>query len=379
MGVYNFSLDEKKLKDKMTALDQEEQNFFLALAAALGKNTEEMFGQLQKEINDKNYSCRTFPIVTVLCKNGNNDGFYPIIPKEESDNNIVFLNLPVNELQSAYDYEIDGRKIRLERTNSFVLKESLISSMFSIYNIQQPTVFSPYARRAYKVLESDKNGDYVPVDLSKNKINFENEQIIYAELCWNVEIIPDSKLRRKNVIVNNIEYYRFQNCGQNSFICPDKYYESFVPTKTSSENSIDILKEAYDNSQQKVNKITIIPVDAETPERFSSLFNRNDVPYLQKLNNYADISIAVNKFYPNPEEFKGVAGFTANSESVKDYSSGYRYFYTDDFSEMCRKNKKFCYLRFADSNKDIFFEDRVNFFISFIRYFYPNFYWVGVK
>ncbi len=378
MGVYNFSLDKQKLKEKITVLDQEKQNFFIALAAALEDNTNEMFCQIQKEIIDKSYSCRTFPIVTVLCRNGIDDGFYPIIPKEESDNNIVFLNQPAGELQNAYDYETEGRKIRLERTNSFVLKESMISSMFSIYNIQQPTVFSPYARRAYKVFEFDEKGDYVPVDLSKNKINFGDERIICAELCWNVEVLPDSKLRPKNVIVNNIEYYRFQNCNQNSFICPDEYYEAFVPIKSSGENSIDILKKAYDNAQPKMNKITIIPVDAEAPERFSSLFERN-VPCPQRLNNYADISIAVNKFYPNPKEFDGVVGSVTNSKSIKDYSSGYRYFYTDDFSEMCRKNRKYCYLRFVDSKDDIFFEDRVNFFISFIRYFYPDFYWVGVK
>lgn len=91
----------------------------------------------------------------------------------------------------------------------------------------------------------------------------------------------------------------------------------------------------------------------------------------------ADIKLAVDVFYHYPNEYKGFS-LSNTKEAIKAYTRDYNYSY-NDLSEISRRNKNYCYLCFEDSGIDNFFIDRVNYFISFMRYNYPNFFWVGVK
>lgn len=383
--MYKNLIDIDSLFKNVSSLNENQKEFFKSLAQSLNDSQNEFFDYVQQRTIDELTSekfCNT--VYTYLCKDQSesNENFYPMLDSDEDNDNIVFIDCPYNEIDT-YDKINSDRKFKLERTNVFIEKERFLSATFRIYNINQPFVFSPYSRRAFEVFELDeKTNEYVPVNFKRDNIQLELENVIYGKLLWNVSILPGSRIRPKIVSVDGKEFMRYDNGDGSSFIIPEyavksEIYQNQFLFKYSDGKYIDVIKN--DDSIEETNfmKITIHKNSIIKDYQFANVSNLHYAEP-KRIRTKADIQLAVNKYYPEPKEYLGVFGNTTNDNTIKDYSKEYKYVY-EDLSRETARNNNFCYLRFADSKKDNFFEDRVNFFISFMRYNYPNFYWVGVK
>ena len=288
---------------------------------------------------------------------------------------IVFAEREAGELpqQMFCNAIIDGkeeRELKLVRTDILVKGEKKLSRIFKDYNISLPYAYSPYSRRAYVIMDSE-------LDEKRSSIEFRDRDLFIGNMYRNVQFLPASKLSRyTEVTVNGQRFFRFRNMDENSFMTADGYDADICFFKRSGEQCIDILAEDHDTLDINVSKAQIMTVSPNIRGQFTNSV-RNDVIAPVRIRTKADIVLAVKKYYQYPEEYADCST-SSNGCTIKDYPHGYKYDYSGGLS-IGLANKNYCYLRFVKKYDDIFFEDRVNYFIAFMRYNYPEFYWVGVR
>lgn len=382
MNTYNIFSDINKILSSETALDRNQKVFFSVLAEELEKRQTELFKVLQENtINALRNTKEINPVVTMLSADPayESKDFFPMPFDGENEESIVFIDCPAEELKEDDEYPLNGTdaKIKVERVTGFIKAERIISSIFRAYNICQPYIFSPYSRRAYRVTVFDEEAnDYVPLNIKKNNICSKIKNVSVGKLFWNIEILPLAKFRAENVVVNNNEFVRFNNCDNNTFIWLDSSDESVIFKKCADSQYIDISKEDYEKYRPDLIKVIIHKPDPWAKNCFKNISDQT-VLAPERIISAADLRLAVQKYYPEPSEYKGCLE-EKNNNKVKVYTEEYRYNY-EELSPAIVKNKVVYYLKFENSGKDQFFADRVSFFISFMRYNYPNFYWVGVQ
>ncbi|MCI5910037.1 MAG: hypothetical protein MRZ46_00095 [Oscillospiraceae bacterium] len=375
---YLKKIEIEELLAKSDGLKENQKEFFRALAKSVVDRQKDFFSHIEKNVISQNNEESTVPqIFTFLNTDKENmeNIFNPMLDNDEDDSNIIFIDCPYDKVND-YEKTEDGKKFKLEKTDIFVKKEKMIADLFKLYNIHQPYIYSPYSRRAFKLFElNEKTNEYEPVNLKRN--NYDLSQIsgaVQGTLMWNVSITSSSQLRLRSTkaVIADEEFDRY-NRDENSFIIPENRFDIYHLIKITdkyfyvkSDSDIDFMKiEIHEN---KIN-------------RLSNMFSpklKDEISLIPKnIFTEADIKLAVDAFYHYPNEYKGFSLSNAK-EAIKAYTRDYNYSY-NDLSEISRRNKNYCYLCFEDSGIDNFFIDRVNYFIAFMRYNYPNFFWVGVK
>ena len=385
MDIYNNKLNLDKLLGSDCSLNNEQKKFFRAIAEAFESRQDEALDILQKNtFNALNENSDCLPIITTIMDKSSDGGFFPVLSREDQKDNIVFLCDYIENTPELYEFKCGDNRFQLVRTDIFIEKEKMIANLFRTYNICLPYCFSPYARRAFFLnIWDNKKKEYVAFEHKKNdlrdNIRVELKNIIFGNLYWNIEQISvEKKLRPKEIpCCDGKEFIRFENCDENTYICTSALNDAVRVERTSGKKYIDIYKPDYENYRPSLTQIKIYNADYNVENRYSNIYKR-EIPVPIRAITKADIALIVKKFYPLPDEYKGVEGYTTNSKTIKDYTKKYRYVY-EDMSLISCKNRNYCYLCFEDSGVDKFFVDRVNFFISFMRYCYPNFYWVGVR
>lgn len=377
---YIKKFDFKKIAGSSPDLSESDRNFFKSLTKSVEESQHDFFDYVeQNTIKEYSRSVSVNNIHTLMLRGDNlinPEGFYSMLDADENNENIVFVDCEISDI-SSYEGKhyaiIDGkeeREITLERTNIFIEKENIIFELFRFYNINMPCIYSPYARRAFVI--TDEN-----INLKRNRIEFKDKKIFTGKLLWNIEITPASRLSRyKEVTVNGQNFIRFENSGKDDFIIIDSSDSGECFVKNSTERYIDIDVKSFETFSPEYFRVTIKNIITERKNKFVNSVNNNIIAP-ERIRTRADVGLAVNKYYPFPDEYKGFFMKT-NNNTVKDYVSGYKYNYTGSLS-VGLANKNYCYLKFENQNSDIFFEDRINHFIAFMRYNYPEFYWVGEK
>ena len=137
--------------------------------------------------------------------------------------------------------------------------------------------------------------------------------------------------------------------------------------------TIDVEQSDFEASYLQYQMVTVKEI--HTSQKTFCNTVRNDSPIPDRIRTKADIRLAVHAYALLPEEFVGFFSKT-NQNTLKGYPRHYKYPYSGAL-DVGRTSKNYCYLKFQQKKDDIFFEDRVEYLISFLRYQYPECYWVG--
>ena len=374
--------DIEKLDPHAKDLSENNRYFFTALAKAASERQEEFFryvgNNICSSLSDNVPDCT---ICTAVLPSGSqpDEGLFPVLEDAEELSNIVFIDREISQIPAfettcrAIIDETQQITLKLKRTDILVKAEQIAADLFSQYNIAAPRIYSPYSRRAFCIENAP--------DLQKHTVRFEDKDIFMGQLYWNINLTPANRLsadyrKPSEVTVGGQRFLRFRKIDKDSFrvVCGNDTDISFI--KHNGTDHIDILTKDYQEHDIEFASISLGKVSDRVSRQFRNTV-RKDVIAPSRIRTKADIADAVRKFYPFPEEYTGFSAKT-NGDTIKDYPSGYKYRY-NSVPEIARANKNYCYLCFENKNHDIFLEDRVNYFISFMRYNYPEFYWVGVR
>lgn len=371
--------DAERIIDKSEGLREADKDFLRALAEEVMEYQKEYLGYIEKNVTDSIQHGEINNIIsTIVIKKGESvpDGFFTVSDFDEECKNIVFAEREISDVPSdsffcrAIINGTEERELKLTRTDVLVRSEKKIADIFKAYNISAPYVYSPFARRAFIINDEC-------IDPEHSEIEFCDKDLFVGEMYRNVQFIPSSKLSRYVLVtVNGQNFFRFKNVDEHSFMIADGDDADISFIKHSSEKCVDILAEDCETLDIGISMAEIKSVSENIKGQFTNAV-RNEIINPVRIRTKADIVLAVKKYYPYPEEYAGCSQKT-NGCTIKDYPNGYKYNYSGGLS-IGLANKNYCYLKFEKKQDDIFFEDRVNCFISFMRYNYPEFYWVGVR
>lgn len=380
----------------MQGMNNEERDFFERLTQSLQERQDDFFQYLkERTLETYHHSEQINAIHTWMQRDGNEPmtDFFPMLDDTELPTNLVFVDCPCSEISNYEEHIhkvlIDGieKEVSLVHTDVFLEKEKIVFALFQAYNVFMPRIYNPYARRAFLVVEdfepiSEKDDEAVlnektefVLNFKRQKIEFQDKHIFHGNLYWNLELIPSSKLARYNevpVAGKQFVRIRFENIKKNSFIVIDGLDVENCPMKRNGE-TIDVEQSDFEASYLQYQMVTVKEI--HTSQKTFCNTVRNDSPIPDRIRTKADIRLAVHAYALLPEEFVGFFSKT-NQNTLKGYPRHYKYPYSGAL-DVGRTSKNYCYLKFQQKKDDIFFEDRVEYLISFLRYQYPECYWVG--
>ena len=327
---------------------------------------------------------------------------------------IGFLNCPLKDIEKYCNTIYTARVIdkekeftvhyHLQRWNGFIeFRERLLELAANQSNIEDklhssqlfPRLYSPWSRRA--VLVKVDFGDSGVLPNSNTHINFRlsenNLQGVLLQgkkLIWNVKCNDDIRLKSctNNRVMplfnrNDSVLQIFDcNCAVNEFLYLDpSLYKQAEVRKDTKKIYIGMEDKSLLNDLY-YGKLTIFsPQWPNGVEQFCLNISKNikKVPFLvQRIRSLADVKEVVETYAGHLLDY-----VTCNTEKASlgnvtealEYSRDFCYSYPDYQNLTARTT---CYLKFKRKGDDIFFEDKISFLLSFLRYAYPEFAWKGV-
>ena len=413
-------METEKIKSliEKSNIDINLKNILERTLCELAKENKQVFDEIKSKVFESNIKSKDlyWSICTILVSKKEKEKYeklYPVcefqIDDEEDLNNNsnlyyyenVFLNCSYSEINNILNktyiakvkYE-DGTikevKYYIIFDNSLIEKEKIIYDISNQYNINFPNIFSPYSRKFAAIyidlvgLEKDKK--YIEVDLALNENNLSKYILEDKILLWNLFIENSDSFCSKNEKVNKgmlpyedeIYYkYKFDDLENNKYILiEDDFYE--LDRKDES-----VIVKSKKDINNKYKKVEISEVNEEELKAISEKYFLNEYNksfYDKKiLRTKADVNYVVRGFNKNRFNFS-VEYIDFNKEEhkiIQRYGKDFKYHSFDD-GLIKFSNKSKCYLKFTGDINSIYFEDYVNYVLSYLENYYPEYTWVGV-
>lgn len=404
-----------------TNLTNDDKNLFYNIFLELAKEQQNTYDDLKnliiKELAYTTKFTDKFEIFTALVDTEDIDKIINFTPIETISanffkdgflySNIGFLNCSYGDKYNYIDkdfiatisfnnneYEV---KYKLHNTSILIQKEAEIIKCALQNNIKFPVIFAPMSRRAVEIVvdltdisnfdDSQFSEDFI-VDLKIELNGLTNVLLLDKTLVWNVVTSVPKARENTNVSLTLVgdkeyQYYEFEPFNEfkdNEFI----YVKNENSDIRKLDNNLvyvgldkDISINKLDCIKFEITDIKLTSYFSNTPESLSNPFFKmhENVNIKDRILTIADIEYVLNQF----ENIKhsDISFKLENSENIYTYCFEDKHQYPFDYK--LRNSCNRCYIRFIPVENDIFFEDKISFIIDYFNYFYPEFYFVGVR
>lgn len=390
------------------------KKFFSQLAETLYKYNQQKYDTLEKKILIQENS--TIPPISILLMEDNDHpspDFFPMCPslQDKFDVNGTLCHIFINEdyekmrnllgdfsdnkvFTGHYTHEGTTKEFlySLEFDDSYLKCQDLLNKFCDIYQTPYRIMYSPFATKFFKIISKDT----LPRSIQRDKLNFNFSEnnlhvIEKAKLCWNLEIIKDNRLE---TIVNRIEpygkekkyIYTFPKKRGNIEFCVPTDNQIIVYDYTINEQGLEI---SLNKDTGSFNKIIFHYIDTDSTRvkdaQEKNYFFTNDftTPLTPvRICSWSDIEYAIRPFrlYRN---FKCEV-IRPNTDEITEEKYFLRYakkFCKDRKAPL--RTKGDVYLQFSydkpEGTRLKFESDYVNYVLSYLRYYYPELDWIGVR
>lgn len=326
-----------------------------------------LYEDIQQEINAQQ---ATWQVVAALVPNDElaiweSRGFTPMC---KNNNDIAFLDCSIYEAE-----DIVNKYSYITFTEQFVDCEKTLFNLAEKNNIDVPIIFSPWSRRAVKLSQEDITDDLKEI-LLRDYI-----------LVWNIHIEEAKKTGFVRPDEDDLYYrYTFSNEENGLLVLDNEEAE----VKILSNGNRQIIS-SYELADEVVKWVipNAINLDASYIQscsekiwhnhmregrRLSRIVTHGDVEYiLERLKYPLADSVLQAEFY----------GFKVTPEKIiKRYAdNNIRYGYNNEEKLLykIRRNLPICYIAFKGKEKWI--TDYVEYVLSYLECYYPDFRWAGVR
>ena len=312
-----------------------------------------------------------------------------------------FLNLPYRFIQEFIDKKetyvacIYGKSFtfNLSICYRFTNKENTIIKMARMYEVNEPVIFSPWARKAVNIVLTDDVDDELATEIAANmddvdwclqQNGLEGIMLINKKLLWNIAITEGKKATMIQAPDDSIMsyIYTYNNLKKNDFI----YVESndiVMTEKKEREIILHSRKSLHDNGKDSIADnailISLAPIDDSVLDFVNT---GKDCSKLERIRTEANINWVLKKISHKGFtcEFSRIAKVLTKAEDVIQRYNKEQEYYKDWDQELYRNmtNRPVCYISISADN-EVFIEDFADYILYNLEYMYPEFKWVGVK
>ena len=265
-------------------------------------------------------------------------------------------------------------------------RERLLEKTAIQYGVERPVMFSPFSRRAVsvKIEEPDKIKDGANIDFMLEENGLSRILLSGKKLVWNVKIESKDTFSEPDRVEGNevvpffenvYEIYKFK-VTEKQFV----YANTGISDTQRYENSIYVnLTEGKTVESVDYSKITLEQPTENWQETlgdfYADNFWGNKIRNKERIRTEADVKYVISSFGDRVLLKKVTLNKDEKSvKSIVTYDKDDSYHYIKD--KHLRSLKHCCYLGFEQSDHWLF-EDYISYILSFMNYFYPEFYWVG--
>ncbi len=418
--------------EKMKSLSEYDKEVWESIAKNLFRNQNDMINGLKDSVR-KQMAARTAPstwhIVTAAIpkeelEQAQKNGMFEILDtvcfsekmqfedlkKIDIGNNVFLYSAGISFLKCDYHSKLDFlnpqkyvAKVMIndkaeyeveyyfERYDAYINEERVVERAAMQYEVDVPVIFEPISRRAVRIVVDLKDhefskSDNAYIDFQLDQNGLLQKLLINYTLIWNVEITEKSEIPRphenseKSVISKVVprdskvyKVYEFP-AEDNEFYYIDsaihdvKRFGSSIYMNLHEEETIESVR-YYKVILHKVNERYLEKIQF----KFAAFFNKMYI-HKSRIRTEADIDYVMKMFQNDVAKYLGFRMARENDEAVYTYDTFDAYYYPKN---KFLRSKSICNIRFEKSD-NIFFEDYISYILSFMNYYYPEFYWVGV-
>lgn len=322
----------------------------------------------------------------------------------EPNNNLCkefFLNLPYRSIQEIIDKKetyvayIYGKSFtfNLSICYRFISKENTIIKMARMYEVNEPVIFSPWARKAVNIVLTDDVDDGLAAEIAANmdevdwclqQNGLEGIMVINKKLLWNIAVTGGQKATKIQAPDDSIMSYTYtyNNLKKKDFIYVDSN-DIIMTEKKEKEIILHSRKSLHDNGDDSiVDNATLISVAPMGDAVLDFVNTGKGCSNLARIRTEANINWVLKKISHKGFtcEFSRIAKELSKNEAVIQRYNKEQEYYKDWDQELYRNmtNRPVCYINISADN-EVFIEDFADYVIYNLDYMYPEFKWVGVK
>ncbi len=307
-----------------------------------------------------------------------------------------FLGCALDEvngwLNEKYRVKADGREVlvRLRPHKSYETAERMLYRIARLYKIDQPIIFSPYARRGVDICCDEWTEGTLPENIDFSGTALADKVLTDYKLMWNVKIKKDQDYySSSNAPDGKDVIYRYvisDNISRDSFILPaEENDDEKLEINDKDEHKISVV------SRQNIDPFKYDLLTVSQPEDLSDLpievFNNScdvgrlhqhvrlrtqgDVEAVLKAFNCNGYSCMFDSFGRKKEEVKVL--FRSHDSAWYDRAPGK----CEEFLRARNLSRPVCYVQFKAPDR--YLSDWVDFVLDYLEYKFPEFRWAGVK
>lgn len=264
----------------------------------------------------------------------------------------------------------------IEPDGQFIAVERKIIRAAELYKIERPAIFSPWARRAVKVLSAE---------------NLSACLLSGYKLAWNVRISGVEDFESAVAPYGGDEVYRyiFRNVAGNEYICPavEDFGKILGVSRDVAQERLTII--ARENLSGDFDRIKILKLQNNFGGRlgktvFANFDSARQVQKINRLRTARDIERVLFGLSQPESGFSCSlerVSFSPNEKILPRYQNDTDYLAQDLASEQIyyseRRNLPTCLLKFSGDEK--FLVDYAAYVLRYLEDFYPEYRWAGAR
>lgn len=313
---------------------------------------------------------------------------YPLM-EDITDNNYS-ANININNEEYSVRY-------RFKNSDIFIEKEKELEKIAIQYNIENPLIYNPMARRALEVWISlpeniSKNSE-VEIDFCLEKNQLKEQLLLNQYLMWNISVkkfeeLAEACIDEEKEILPLWDYtfqtYKFPVKTENDI-------KEFIVVK----NNLRVIKRVCNNIYWQMNdyqdnmrydKYTLYLINdnklsLQVKEFYHNDYQNSEITSIKRIRTKSDAIRVISGFCTLNIRCRDV--YTENrviegEQIIYTYTKRMDYYKIKRDERLCT-DSCICNVVFEKNDSDIMYIDKISYIISFLNHKYPEYKWRGVN
>ena len=347
-------------------------------------------------IRPNNHSTRLNVVTALISPNDAQSIFYEFAPILDANADIIFIDLDYEQMRELVGdvgdriifngtFEVGGTaknfRYTLEFDRSLLSREEILLRAFEIYRVAEPLIFSPFARKSFRVKILDElpaDADHIDYCFADNGIPALTDEILCNnfELTTTAELMPEMQKPFGDFVMHKYSFERNDDRIELYVPCDDK---ALILELRAEDDRLNMW---LDRETQRFYNLTYKKVEPSRKEiaalelngklHFSDVARNKFSP--QRILTRLDLEYAIRPF----RDWNGMHCRLVEHHELNKLTPRYMSKYSRRGSKhlTVRPLRRAC-IKFEGADRKKFPSDCINHALGWLQYHYPEVEWIG--